>query len=362
MQLPNHGANPQNVYGQLGLAMPTEVFDFSENVNAAGPPAFVEARWRTYYPLIQRYPDPDGEPFLSKVATFHGVTKDCVLLGNGASELFSVLARRYENKRVIIIHPTFAEYERTLKAANAKVIPVIVEDVIDYTLPLARLFEEMVEADALIICTPNNPTGVLPKKSELLQLIAHGRKVLCDLIFDEAFIDWVNEEDSLINYVAENSHVIVVRSMTKMYAIPGLRLGYLIAHPTVVALLKDLLPHWNINAFALIIGAGCLDETEYCYNSILHAATQRKWLQGLLVAYGCQVTNSVTNYVCFSLPPTHDPDEFFAYCLAKGIVLRHTKNFKGLDGKWFRVGMKDITAMSYLHSCLEEWLNRTKRG
>ena len=93
---------------------------------------FVEARWRTFYSLIQRYPDPDGEPFLSKVAAFHGISKDTVLLGNGASELFSVLARRYENKRVIVIHPTFAEYERTLKAAHAEVVSVVVEDVLHY--------------------------------------------------------------------------------------------------------------------------------------------------------------------------------------------------------------------------------------
>ena len=362
MQLPNHGANPQNVYGQLGLAMPTDVYDFSENVNCEGPPSFVEARWRTFYPLIQRYPDPDGEPFLSKVATFHGVSKNTVLLGNGASELFSVLARRYENKRVIVIHPTFAEYERTLMAANAEVVSVVVEDVLQYALPMDRLFTEMVEADALIICTPNNPTGVLPKKDELTQLIAYGAKVQCELIFDEAFIDWVREDFSLIDSVVENPHIIVVRSMTKMYAIPGLRLGYLVACPEIVASLKEMLPHWNINAFALVIGTGCLDEKDYCNNAIAHATTQRQRLHEFLTKHGCQVTNSVTNYVCFSLPQSNDPDEFFTYCLAKGIVLRHTKNFKGLDGKWFRVGMKDIIAMSRLHSCLEEWFNTKKQG
>lgn len=361
MQLPNHGANPQNVYGQLGLAMPTEVYDFSENVNAAGPPTFVEARWRTLYPLIQRYPDPDGEPFLSKVAKFHHVNKEAVLLGNGASELFSVLARRYENKRVIIIHPTFSEYERTLEAAHAEIVPIIVEDIIEYTLPMSRLLEEMKVADALYICTPNNPTGVLPKKVELEQLIEHGAKVKCELIVDEAFIDWVSEECSLIHYVASNPHVIVVRSMTKMYAIPGLRLGYLVASPDIVSALKTMLPHWNINAFALVIGAGCLDEQEYCQMAINHARTQCEWLRTFLQEQGCQVTNSVTNYICFSLPATYQEDEFFTFCLAKGVVLRHTKNFRGLDGKWFRIGVKDMTAMSYLYSCLDEWFTTNKQ-
>jgi len=360
LQLPNHGANPHNVYHQLGMKIPTEVFDFSENVNAAGPPAFVEARWRTFYPLIQRYPDPDGEPFLTKVAQFHHIEKDSIVLGNGASELFSVLARRYANKRVIVVHPTFSEYERTLKAAGANVMSIVVEDFIDYTLPMALLYQEMVNADALYICTPNNPTGVLPKKEELLRLIAYGAEVNCELVFDEAFIDWVSEAHSLITYVANNAHVIVVRSMTKMYAIPGLRLGYLIASKAIVRELKAMLSHWNLNAFALVIGAGCLDEHEYCQQAINYAMNQRQWLQQFLRENGCRVTNSVTNYVCFSLPSNQQADTFFSYCLAEGIVLRHTKNFMGLNGEWFRIGIKDVAAMTYLENCLQAWFKANK--
>lgn len=360
MQLPNHGANPQNVYQQLGLKMPTEVFDFSENVNAAGPPPFVEARWRTFYPLIQRYPDPDGEPFLTKVAHFHRIEKQSIVLGNGASELFTVLARRYVNKRVIVIHPTFSEYERTLKAAGADVVSIVVDDVINYTLPMTQLYQEMVHADAVYICTPNNPTGVLPKKEELLRLIAYGAEVDCELVLDEAFIDWVSEDHSLIGEVAHNPHVIVVRSMTKMYAIPGLRLGYLVASKIIVSELKAMLSHWNLNAFALVIGAGCLDEHDYCQQAIDYATTQREWLRRFLRDNGCRVTNSVTNYVCFSLPSNQHPDTFFSFCLGQGIVLRHTKNFMGLNGEWFRIGIKDVTAMTYLHNCLQTWFKANK--
>ncbi|WP_418300973.1 pyridoxal phosphate-dependent aminotransferase [Lysinibacillus fusiformis] len=360
MLLPNHGANPQNVYQQLGLTMPEEVYDFSENVNAAGPPSFVEVRWRTFYPLIQRYPDPDGEPFLSKVAAFHQVAKDRVLLGNGASELFSVIARRYAQKRVIVVHPTFSEYERTLRAAGAIIVPILVTDFIQYTLPMERLKQEMVEADALYICTPNNPTGVLPKKEDLLALLEHGRTVKCELVIDEAFMDWVDEANSLIHESMENSHVLVVRSMTKMYAIPGLRLGYLVAHASIISELKDMLPHWNLNAFALVIGAGCLDEQQYSQQAIAYATTQRVQLHHYLQENGCLVTNSVTNYVCFSLPREQQSDTFFTYCLAQGVVLRHTKNFKGLQGEWFRIGIKDIAAMTYLHNCLQAWFNANK--
>ena len=360
MLLPNHGANPQHLYQQIGLQMPTKVYDFSENVNAAGPPAFVEACWQTFYPLLQRYPDPHGEPFLTKVAAFHQVAKDRIVLGNGAAELFNALARRYAQKHVIIVHPTFSEYERTLRTVGATIMSVIVTDFMAYTLPMEQLKQAMVLADALYLCTPNNPTGVLPKKEDIEALIAHGAAVGCELVLDEAFMDWVDEASSMIHTSIKNPHVIVVRSMTKMYAIPGLRLGYLIAHPQIVASLREVLPHWNINAFALIIGAGCLDEQHYCQQAIAYATTQREQLKRYLQENGCQVTNSVTNYVCFSLPRDQQVDRFFTYCLAKGVVMRHTKNFQGLQGQWFRIGIKDVTAMTYLYHCLQGWFNEER--
>ncbi|GLC88865.1 pyridoxal phosphate-dependent aminotransferase [Lysinibacillus piscis] len=355
MLLPNHGANPQYLYQQLGLEMPAKVYDFSENVNAFGPPAFVEQQWQSYLSLLQHYPNPEGEPFLTQVAAFHQLDKTEVLLGNGASELLTVLAKRYRHKRVILIHPTFSEYERTLRAAGAKVQSIVVEDVRDYTLPMEQLQQAMVEADALYLCIPNNPTGVLPNQQDIEQLLIHGANVACELVFDEAFMDWVEEAYSWIPQIQQYPHLIVVRSMTKMYAIPGIRLGYLVAQPAIIAALQQMLAHWNLNALALTIGANCLQETHYREQAITYAVAQRQALQHYLREHGCQVTNSVTNYVCFALPTVAHNDTFFQHCLTRGIVLRHTHNFLGLDGQWFRIGIKNQVAMTYLKSCLEAW-------
>ena len=120
--------------------------------------------------------------------------------------------------------------------------------------------------------------------------------------------------------MVENPHLIIVRSMTKMYAIPGCPKA-ICASPIVVADLKSILPHWNLNAFALVIGTGCLDEHEYCEQAIAYAKISRS-LQSYLQEHGCQVTNSVTNFVCFTLPKNQ---QTFTYCLSKGVVLRHTK-------------------------------------
>src|SRR4051794_19533573 len=107
MQLPEHGANPRHVYEKLGMAPPARILDFSENCNPAGPPVAVLDMWPTLALQLQNYPDPSGEPFLSKVAEYHGVPKASVFAGNGAAELLSLIAERYRGKRAIVIHPTF---------------------------------------------------------------------------------------------------------------------------------------------------------------------------------------------------------------------------------------------------------------
>jgi len=114
LALPNHGANAHHVYDRVGIKMPETVIDYSENVNPIGPPAFVYEKWSTYAHLVTKYPDPLGEPFLSTAAEYHDISVENVIVGNGAAEIFASLAKRYENKRAILIHPTFSEYEATL--------------------------------------------------------------------------------------------------------------------------------------------------------------------------------------------------------------------------------------------------------
>lgn len=355
MQLPSHGANPHSVYERLGMIPPENVVDFSENVNPAGPPPAVVDNWVSYLELVTKYPNPNGEPFLSKVAAFHRVVPANIVLGNGASELFAVLARRYTGKRVILVHPTFSEYEATLTVAGADLVHLIVDDIVSWSMDIDEVKRAMVGADALYICTPNNPTGVLPSRSVLAELMAYGRAVGCELVLDEAFIDWVDEATSFIPFVSDNPHVIVVRSMTKMYAIPGIRLGYLIAGEEICEELRAQMPHWHINGLAAVIGAACLDSVDYANVTIAKASGCRERVIAMLRGYGCIVSDSVTNYVAFRLPNVEKSAAFFRFCLVRGVVLRHSENFKGMNGEWFRIGIKQPAQMALFERVLNDW-------
>ena len=350
--LPSHGANPHYVYEALQMTPPQTIYDFSENVNVFGPPPQIIKKFPQYVDLVKRYPDPLGEPFLSAIAHHHNVPRQQVVLGNGASEIFSLLARRYANKNVLLIEPTFAEYAATLQANHVTITQLIVTDVLTWELPITAIQEQLPHMAAIYLCIPNNPTGAYPAREQIQAVITMAAQHGCEVVIDEAFLDWYDDTKT---YIHQFNHVIVVRSMTKMYAIPGIRLGYAIAHDNVINALKQQAPHWHVNAIALAIGTACLQETQYVEQARQYARLHVQQLQKALTTYGCKVTNSVTNYVCFKPP---DAKALFHFALREGIVLRHTENFVGLNGEWLRIGIKDEQSMAKLYAMLDRWFQK----
>ncbi|KAA0955689.1 pyridoxal phosphate-dependent class II aminotransferase [Sporosarcina sp. ANT_H38] len=355
MQLPEHGANPHNVYARLGIEPPTRLLDFSENVNPMGPPDSVTKMWPSLLAMLKAYPNPEGEPFLSAAADYHGISPACLVAGNGAAELLALLAERYRGKRAIVVHPTFSEYEATLLAKDVEIVRVFASEIDGFKLPMETILEAMTSASVLYLCTPNNPTGIMPERTDLNVIIEHGAEVGCDVVLDEAFIDFVDESLSFIANIKNNPHVIIVRSMTKMYAIPGIRLGYIAADPSIIRGIKALAPHWNVNGLAAQIGAVCLQEVQYREQAIQYSNSEREKMTLFLKGNDCNVTNSVTNFISFTLGSGRDSNKLYEDMLARGIVLRHSQNFRGMDGRWLRIGMKNDASMNILKEELSRW-------
>ncbi|MDN4606041.1 threonine-phosphate decarboxylase CobD [Sporosarcina highlanderae] len=350
--LPEHGANPRRVYEKLGMEAPAELIDFSENCNPSGPPAAVLELWPKLISRLNGYPDPSGEPFLSVAANYHGIEVSSVIAGNGAAELLSLIAERYRGKRAIVVHPTFSEYETTLQAKGVEIVRLIASEEDGFKLPQEAILDSLPSASAIYLCTPNNPTGILPERADLLSIIHKAGEVGCEVVLDEAFIDFIDEGKSFIPQVKEFPHVIVVRSMTKMYAIPGIRLGYAVAHPDVIASLKSQVPHWNVNGMAAAIGAVCLEQEAYREAAIRHAKEEREKMTVFLKQHGCIVIDSVANFLSFK---PLNAGKLYTDMLKQGIVLRHSENFHGMDGHYLRIGMKSSEEMEKLRGKLVEW-------
>lgn len=355
MALPEHGANPHHVYEKLGIGQPAHIIDYSENVNPAGPPKKIQEVWAELVRKISDYPDPAGEPFLSAAAKFHEIQKASIFAGNGAAELLSLIAERYRGKKAIIVHPTFSEYETTLNAKGVEIIPIDSAEEDGFKLPVEAIIEAMHSADVLYLCTPNNPTGVMPTRDELNELIHFGAETDCEIVLDEAFIDFIDEAQSFISELIQNPHVIVVRSMTKMYAIPGIRLGYVVANPSIINEIEALAPHWNVNGIAAQLGAHCLQADAYRERAIQHSNKERIKMKVFLRARNCIVAESEANFISFTPGPERDAGKLYRYLLERGMVLRHSENFRGMDGRWLRIGMKSESDMDALKEELSKW-------
>ena len=151
-------------------------------------------------------------------------------------------------------------------------------------------------------------------------------------------MDSTDEAESVVPLIKKYANVIVVRSMTKMFAMAGVRLGYLLGQQ--VENLREYLPHWNVSQLAIELGLICLREQKFIKDSRLSSEHLLGEMKQYFDAIGCHYTDSTANYLLFQLPENYNAEHFFIYLLERGIVLRHTKNYEGLNGKWFRMAVK----------------------
>lgn len=336
MQLPAHGANAGALYEAMKLKMPKEVIDLSENVNSLGLPTSIKQAWPSLIEHVSAYPHEQAEPFRSLAAQSHSLMPQQVLVTNGAAEGLMMLAQYFKEQDVVILEPSFSEYKRTLQQQNCRIQKIVATHIECYQFDRADLHNKLQQAQACYICNPNNPTGVLLERDWIEQLIK--QHPLCTFVVDEAFMDWTDETQSVIALIERYANVMVVRSMTKMFAMAGVRLGYLLGQR--VGDLRPYLPHWNVSALAIKLGCICLHEQEFTNKSKSYSAHLLIKMKSYFCSIGCTYTNSEVNYLLFKLPSTWDSEHFFSYLLERGIVLRHTKNYEGLHGKWFRIAVK----------------------
>ncbi len=249
-----HGGNIREAATVLGIS-PDQLLDFSANINPLGMPASVKRALIDNLDCIERYPDADYFHLHQALARHHQVPASWILAGNGETESIFTVASGLKPRRAMIVTPGFAEYGRALAQSGCEIRRWSLREADGWQLTDAILEALTPDLDCLFLCTPNNPTGLLPER-QLLQAIADRCKSLnINLILDEAFIDFIPHEAGFIPALKDNPHIWVLRSLTKFYAIPGLRLGYLVnSDDAAVARMRRQQMPWSINALAALAG------------------------------------------------------------------------------------------------------------
>ncbi|WBM69605.1 threonine-phosphate decarboxylase CobD [Buttiauxella sp. WJP83] len=334
-----HGGNIIEAAAVMGVDA-NSLIDFSANINPLGMPDSLKRAIVENLSLAERYPDVEYSALHQSLARHHQVPQEWVLAGNGETELIFNLVQHLAPRRALLLTPGFAEYRRALTRAGCEITDFHLSEENDWQPDESFLQALTTDLDCLFLCTPNNPTGLMLDNGLLLAIAQRCCENGISLIVDEAFLDFMPEEAGLIPDLLRFPQLYVLRSLTKFFAIAGLRLGYMMSADTkIVNRIRQQREPWTINAFAALAGEVILNDHKYIEASYRWLSTEQPRLfNGLNALPGIKVWRPRANYIFMrcDIPGF----ELQRLLLEENILIRHCANYPGLDARYYRVAIK----------------------
>jgi len=318
VRLATHGGFHADEWNTLG-----RVIDFSSNINPFGAsPRVREAM--TNVP-IERHPDPDASELRDAIATRVNVSPEQVIVGNGSLELIRALAIAYirAGDDVLIVAPTFGEYRVAVEVMGARVVEFRTHAHDEFRVNVDALIARVVELQPRLafICNPNNPTGAYGSRDDIARVLDASPETLW--VLDEAFVPFIENAWASRDLIAREN-LIVMRSMTKEYALPGLRLGYALAQSEVIDALAKVRAPWSVNSFAQAAGRAVLADEKFLQDTLAQIHDEAKKLRASIENLGWRVMPSALHYF---LVEVGDARAFRATLASRGLLVRDCTSF-----------------------------------
>lgn len=349
-----HGGNIREAARRYGLEE-KKVLDFSSNVNPLGPsPAAVRAVKKSL-PSLSRYPDPETAELRSAIARYHGIKPGQVACGNGSNGLIHLVPRVFRPRKVLIPLPTFTEYAAAAEAAGAEVVPLPLTEHGGFRLDPVDMAFALKGVDLAFLCNPNNPTGRLIAKSEMMEIARYAVQEGARLVVDEAFMDFI-EADSLVKEAARSSHLICIRAFTKFFGLSGLRIGYAVSSDENAALLRDHTEPWAVNIPAERAAIAALGDWGHIRKTRSTIEKEReRLLSELRILPGVEPFPAFANFIFLKLASVSGPALTDKLAL-RGILIRDCSSFPGLGNRYIRIAVRTRRENNRLIQALRELL------
>ncbi|WP_110986430.1 threonine-phosphate decarboxylase CobD [Acaryochloris thomasi] len=358
MKRPLHGGN-LSWAAHLAGCEPGEVLDFSASINPLGPPASALAAIKCHLGDLSAYPDPASTALRQAISEFHQVSADWILPGNGSAELLTWACRDLAQLRAThVLVPAFSDYHRALTAFSA-VVQVHALNV-EPGLPTFQDWQPLLSGPnaGLLFNNPHNPTGGLLGREYLLACLDQFELV----VVDEAFMDFlpVSDQQSLLDEVINHQNLVILRSQTKFYSLPGLRLGYAVAHPDRLARWQRWRDPWSVNALATAAGTAVLRDQAFQQRTWDWLPPARAQLFTGLQQLGLQPLPGVANYLLVAAPCSVTALQQLLMQEAR-ILIRDCISFPELGDRYFRVAVRTLAENQQLLQALAAVLPRLPR-
>jgi threonine-phosphate decarboxylase len=357
----SHGGNLVQAAREAGISA-QDILDFSANVNPEGLPAGAVARLAREAcdpRLLLQYPDTDAAELKRALRERTGIPEECIVIGAGADSLIHAAVRAVAPARCILPVPAFSEYERACIASRCEIHRVRLLASDGFRLPM-RAFAVLRAGDLVILNNPHNPTGTCTSRDEMKLRIDCCRAAGASVLVDEAFIDYA-PDSAITREAASTEGVIAIRSLTKFYGCPGLRVGYAVAAPETVRKLRVQISAWPVTVFAANALAEAVCDEDYARDALARNEQARADLAESLCGLGCTVFPAAANFLFVELPASSGALDVRARLLCEhGILVRECDSFDGLErNRYLRVAVRRSRENEQLVDALASVLNQT---
>ncbi len=343
-RLPVHGGNVWDATSEFSIRT-GKLIDFSSNMSPVGPPRKVLRTIKDNLWKLGYYPQVDSFNLRSLIAKKHkGLTSENVIVGNGSCELIYLFADVFAQKgtTALIPEPTFSEYESAVRRTGGKVRGVMPKD--NFNLDVKAIMDLASDCNIVMICNPNNPTGTLIERRDLLKIIDHAKDRDSWVLIDEAFMDFIgNQKDySLAREVRRHNNLFVLRSLTKFYSLAGLRIGYGLGSSRIIEALHSAKVPWNVNCLAQVAAEAALKDPKHAARVREHLLKERSFMMRRLKTIPrLRVHDSKTNFILINTRETGlTGKQISERSLKRGMMIRDCSSFRGLDEFYIRISMK----------------------
>jgi threonine-phosphate decarboxylase len=362
-----HGGNLLQVAAEYGVEA-ASLLDFSANINPRGLPLGARLQLQRDAAdagLLAAYPDPGYTGLRGALAQRLGIAPECIVVGAGAEALIGSVLASVAPARCLVPIPAFSEYARACTSAEAKMETVSLDADSDFHLDGKAFLRKLRSAryDCVILNNPHNPSGALLGAGEMLELVAEARASGAFVLVDEAFIDYAPQA-SVVHDAVRQTRVAVVRSLTKFYGCPALRVGYVAGSAETMAKVARMVPTWPVTALAANALREALADEEYAASSLRENEVERRRLEAALTQLGAEVFPSAANFLLLRLQPGWPESRSLRESLIRDhhIVVRNCDSYAGLEtGKFIRVAVRSAPENAQLLRALKEAFKETRR-
>lgn len=338
-----HGGNVYSAMRKSSLVV-NNILDFSANINPLGLSSKVLTAINDSLPFIVHYPDANAYDLKESISQYYNVPTDLITVGNGAVETIYILCHMTRPKRILVTAPTFSEYSHAALACGSSIDYFYLSNEENFELNTELMAGRLSNIDIAFICNPNNPTGNLITNTQIKLLLDKALTTDTLVVVDESFIDFLPDSNlySCKGLLSDYPNLIVLHSLTKFYAVPGLRLGFTLANRSITQLLHKGKDPWNVNTLAQAVGTAALQDIDYQKSSrqFMQNSKQDLWEKlnqfKKLIMYPPSVNFMLVNIRDTGLSSS----KLKLSMLEKGILIRDCSNYPGLSHDYIRVAIK----------------------